>query len=89
MVSDGVGKAYLHIHQFRVKQNRSDEKKATIMFNLSPAMPAQGSCALVRAVMEVLIIQGAVVQCGGPPPSPAERKLKLKIAEMKKKEGAK
>ena len=85
-MADGIHKAYLHIHQFRVKENRSDEKTATVMFNLSPAMPAIGSCALIRAIMEVMTAQGAVVKCGGPPVSPAERKLKAKITELKKKE---
>jgi len=42
---------------------------------------------LNRAIVELLRLHNAEIRMGGPPPSPAERKLKASIAAMRKKTG--
>ena len=86
MESDDVHLGYLHVSQCRVHINR-DDKLGTIMWNLSTLMMPNDQNTLNRAIVELLRLHNAEIRMGGPPPSPAERKLKASIAAMRKKTG--
>ena len=79
----GVSLAYLQIAQDRARPTK-DETKGVMFWSLSSAMDPVEAAALNRSLMEVCQHLGGEVKQGGAPPSPAERKLKQDIANLKK-----
>ena len=84
--TDGVEKAYMHISQFRAKITK-EETHGVVSWCLSPMLEPLAATNLNRALVELLVHHKAEVTMGGPPPGPAERKLKADIAELKRKMG--
>ena len=87
MTNEGVKSAHFHISQFVCKMTKSDENTGTVNMCLSDMMDPADRAKTNRALVYAMESMGATVNQGGPPPSPAERRVKERIAEIRKQMG--
>ena len=63
---------------------KSDDTTGTVNLCLSDMMDPLERAKANRALVHAMKALGATVNQGGPPPSPAERRMKERIAQIKK-----
>jgi hypothetical protein len=87
MTKEGVEHAHFHISQFVCRMTKSNDEMGTVNMCLSDMMDPMERAKANRALVYSMEALGAKVNQGGPPPSPAERRMKERIAQIKKQMG--